>query len=131
MTIASTQSMKFNKYKYIGGWYCNSYGYNEAIGGATWHINRAALSMSQIKQPTDTPLFTDANEAYGNYWVSPSPMYDGGFHPYARHSEMSVLCFVDGHVKAIKVSEWSAPMDFGASGYNTDPVWKKWDPTLQ
>lgn len=113
---------------------CYSYGYNKFVGGMQWGANPVPVAtISTVKNPADTVLLCDCNM----YMSGPTPAAQqstyGTNPPMGRHAENSnakgfaIVGFVDGHVKSTRTET------LGTSGARSasDPVWVKWDPSLQ
>ncbi|MDX9979094.1 MAG: prepilin-type N-terminal cleavage/methylation domain-containing protein [Lentisphaeria bacterium] len=88
-----------------------SYGYNlrglganngaDPISGTT---KRYAMSLVQIKKPTNTLVTVDchrSNDPIGSYYIAvPDAALSNAYLPYQRHNDRSNVLHVDGHVDA-------------------------------
>ena len=135
--------MRNNALIYTGGMYDlpqgvpygnYSYGYNIYIGGVWWGNNiTQTANASKIKNPADTILLCDCNL----YLAGPTPAVQQATYtsqpPFGRHGEnsnykgLSIVGFADGHVKTTPTESIQTSGPRVAS----DPVWVKWDPSLQ
>jgi prepilin-type N-terminal cleavage/methylation domain-containing protein/prepilin-type processing-associated H-X9-DG protein len=121
-----------------------SYGYNHWLSGAS--SGTVGVNLASIPQVAITPLAIDTS-----YYVAgpdntcqvsttaPDKAdlidcsgtlggpYNNDNPPLPRHLETFNMVFVDGHVKSQKRDGWVTTVAKTAS----DPVWVKWDPSLQ
>ena len=114
---------------YSGGYYWAAgggdnvaYGYNFLLGRSGFVISQAA-----IPRPSETALVADSA---ANYTIAANTTLGSGSNvPIARHLETLNMCYVDGHAKAQRIENWTTTSAY--SSLSTDPIWAKWDPSLQ
>lgn len=101
-----------------------SYAYNRWLGRYLPPFDSERVSFGQISRTTVTPLLADCF-----YYLMGPKSVDGlgnDYPPTARHNEMAVMSFVDGHAQTVKREDWITDNE----RISSDPVWRKWDPLL-
>ncbi len=106
------------------------YGYNRWLGRyhpkSTLSGSGEPTRVAYVKAPAETPAIMD-----GVYYLACPDSTDNGLYnaalPCALHQGFAGMSFVDGHVKAVKVEDWTT----NNTESWTDPIWIKWDPSKQ
>lgn len=117
-----------------GNWYA-PYGYNYYL-----HTSSGGLSLAAIPQVAETPFVADSTyyligpdrkctsaSTLENTTCTSFGSTDNTDPLIARHLDTFNICFVDGHAKSGKVSQWVTGNPQSAN----DPIWVKWNPGLQ
>jgi len=117
-----------------GNWYA-PYGYNNFL-----KTSSGGLSLAAIPQVATTPFIADStyyligpdrkcvsSSSLENTTCTSFGATDNTDPPLARHLDTFNMCFVDGHAKSGKISQW---VTTNAASAN-DPIWAKWNPAYQ
>lgn len=113
-----------------------SYGFNRWLGRYIGGLDpdRKDIKYSLIPHTTTTPALADCS-----YYLTGPQTYVAGdgwrndFPPAARHGDMTVMTFVDGHAEAVNRKNWitnTAHPDVSTPKSSIAPIWRKWDPLL-